>query len=180
MYSFQSWDAYFRNNSYVAPPSLAPAPKGHVSMSEYRSVAPQMGGGLGSSMAVDERLIDDHLDVQAIIRSYQVKDGTGDWLTTTRTEIIYWVDLGMLWTILGALQFLRQGILCQFYFCSLVNVFAGDACIRMRTEFSISVLSKSHSLLASKVRIEAPNCGFYCVEIVWLLLKSSEWKRFGL
>lgn len=67
----QSWDAYFRNNSYTAPPSLAPALKGHVSMSEYRGGAPQMGGFAGA-MSADERVIDDHLDVQAIIRSYQV------------------------------------------------------------------------------------------------------------
>lgn len=40
-------------------------------MAEYRAVAPQMGGFAGS-MSVDERTIDDHLDVQAIIRSYQV------------------------------------------------------------------------------------------------------------
>lgn len=71
LFAQQSWDAYFRSNSYVAPPSLAPAPKGHVSMSEYRGAMPQMGG-FGGAMTADERVIDDHLDVQAIIRSYQV------------------------------------------------------------------------------------------------------------
>lgn len=31
-----------------------------------------MAGGFGGAMTADERVIDDHLDVQAIIRSYQV------------------------------------------------------------------------------------------------------------
>ncbi|XP_055629734.1 2-oxoglutarate dehydrogenase complex component E1 isoform X2 [Toxorhynchites rutilus septentrionalis] len=68
-----SWDAYFRNNSYDAPPSLAPAPRNHIPVSQY------LGGSLpavsGASAAVggriDDKLIDDHLAVQAIIRSYQ-------------------------------------------------------------------------------------------------------------
>ncbi|XP_055707322.1 2-oxoglutarate dehydrogenase complex component E1 isoform X4 [Phlebotomus papatasi] len=64
-----SWDAYFRNNSYTAPPSLAPVPKGHVALSEIRSLP----GAVGSAMSSDEKVIDDHLAVQAIIRSYQIR-----------------------------------------------------------------------------------------------------------
>ncbi|XP_059615722.1 2-oxoglutarate dehydrogenase complex component E1 isoform X4 [Phlebotomus argentipes] len=64
-----SWDAYFRNNSYTAPPSLAPVPKGHVALSEIRGLP----AGIGSAMSSDEKVIDDHLAVQAIIRSYQIR-----------------------------------------------------------------------------------------------------------
>lgn len=35
------------------------------------SLMPQMGG-LGASAPISEKIIDDHLNVQAIIRSYQV------------------------------------------------------------------------------------------------------------
>uniref|UniRef100_A0A6B2ED08 2-oxoglutarate dehydrogenase complex component E1 n=1 Tax=Phlebotomus kandelakii TaxID=1109342 RepID=A0A6B2ED08_9DIPT len=64
-----SWDAYFRNNSYTAPPSLAPVQKGHVALSEIRGLP----AGIGSAMSSDEKVIDDHLAVQAIIRSYQIR-----------------------------------------------------------------------------------------------------------
>jgi 2-oxoglutarate dehydrogenase E1 component len=71
----QSWDAYFRNNSYSAPPTLAPPLKHHVPASQYGGSLPAIGG-VGSALSggrVDEKLIDDHLAVQAIIRSYQVR-----------------------------------------------------------------------------------------------------------
>lgn len=69
---FQSWDAYFRNNSYQAPPSLALPLRNHVPLGN--ASLPSIGGG-GAALTggrVDDKLIDDHLAVQAIIRSYQV------------------------------------------------------------------------------------------------------------
>uniref|UniRef100_U5EV19 2-oxoglutarate dehydrogenase complex component E1 n=1 Tax=Corethrella appendiculata TaxID=1370023 RepID=U5EV19_9DIPT len=68
-----SWDAYFRNNSYSAPPSLAPIPKHHVPASQYIGTSlPAIGGGAAlAGGRIDDKLIDDHLAVQAIIRSYQ-------------------------------------------------------------------------------------------------------------
>lgn len=74
---FKSWDAYFRNNSYSAPPSLAPPPKHHVPMSQYTGGALAPVGYSGAALTsghVDDKLIDDHLAVQAIIRSYQVRE----------------------------------------------------------------------------------------------------------
>uniref|UniRef100_A0A336L978 2-oxoglutarate dehydrogenase, mitochondrial n=1 Tax=Culicoides sonorensis TaxID=179676 RepID=A0A336L978_CULSO len=69
-----SWDAYFRNNSYSAPPSLAPLPRNHVPASQYLGgslpAAAPMAGGMAHGR-IDDKLIDDHLAVQAIIRSYQ-------------------------------------------------------------------------------------------------------------
>ncbi|KAL5281992.1 OGDHL family protein [Megaselia abdita] len=60
-----SWDAYFRSNTYSAPPNLAPAMRNMVPLS---SVSGFSGVSTG---APDEKIIDDHLAVQAIIRSYQ-------------------------------------------------------------------------------------------------------------
>ncbi|CRK95808.1 CLUMA_CG009261, isoform C, partial [Clunio marinus] len=72
-----SWDAYFRNNSYSAPPSLAAPPRNHIPVSQYvgGSSLPAIGGA-GPALTgsrVDDKLIDDHLAVQAIIRSYQIR-----------------------------------------------------------------------------------------------------------
>ncbi|XP_062709582.1 2-oxoglutarate dehydrogenase complex component E1 isoform X6 [Aedes albopictus] len=68
-----SWDAYFRNNSYEAPPSLAPIPRNHVPASQYLgSAVPALASGSSAvGTRIDDKLIDDHLAVQAIIRSYQ-------------------------------------------------------------------------------------------------------------
>ncbi|XP_058465183.1 2-oxoglutarate dehydrogenase complex component E1-like isoform X1 [Malaya genurostris] len=70
-----SWDAYFRNNSYDAPPSLVTIPRNHVPASQYiGSSLPAVsspGGAIGGR--IDDKLIDDHLAVQAIIRSYQIR-----------------------------------------------------------------------------------------------------------
>lgn len=65
----QSWDAYFRSNTYCAPPSLAPMQRNHVPLSQ---LVPMSGGALSAGAEPDEKMIDDHLAVQAIIRSYQV------------------------------------------------------------------------------------------------------------
>lgn len=71
-FHLQSWDAYFRSNTYCAPPSLAPTQRNHIPISQ---LAPFLGGGGGavSTVEPDEKTIDDHLAVQAIIRSYQVR-----------------------------------------------------------------------------------------------------------
>ncbi|XP_062709578.1 2-oxoglutarate dehydrogenase complex component E1 isoform X2 [Aedes albopictus] len=70
-----SWDAYFRNNSYEAPPSLAPIPRNHVPASQYLgSAVPALASGSSAvGTRIDDKLIDDHLAVQAIIRSYQIR-----------------------------------------------------------------------------------------------------------
>lgn len=71
----QSWDSFFRNSAggaapgqaYQAPPSLAPPGKNQVPIS---SLVPHLGAGMPGQ--VNEKLIDDHLSVQGLIRSYQV------------------------------------------------------------------------------------------------------------
>ncbi|XP_022173086.1 2-oxoglutarate dehydrogenase, mitochondrial isoform X2 [Myzus persicae] len=73
-----SWDTFFKNcdagaqpgAAYQAPPSLAPPGKNEVLLSSLLpggQSAAAIGGGFS------EKLIDDHLAVQAIIRSYQVR-----------------------------------------------------------------------------------------------------------
>ncbi|XP_014487647.1 PREDICTED: 2-oxoglutarate dehydrogenase, mitochondrial isoform X4 [Dinoponera quadriceps] len=71
-----SWDSFFRNSTagaapglaYQAPPSLAPS---HNQV-PLGALLP-MGGMQVSQMPVNEKIIDDHLAVQAIIRSYQIR-----------------------------------------------------------------------------------------------------------
>ncbi|XP_047020828.1 2-oxoglutarate dehydrogenase, mitochondrial isoform X2 [Helicoverpa zea] len=75
-----SWDAFFRNatngaqpgSAYTAPPNLAPYNKNEVPLT---SLVPS-GAGMPSIAAgspINEKIIDDHLAVQAIIRSYQAR-----------------------------------------------------------------------------------------------------------
>ncbi|KAH9644300.1 hypothetical protein HF086_003799 [Spodoptera exigua] len=79
MLILSSWDAFFRNatagaqpgTAYTAPPNLAPYNKNEVPLT---SLVPA-GAGMPSIAAgspINEKIIDDHLAVQAIIRSYQV------------------------------------------------------------------------------------------------------------
>ncbi|GLV41368.1 Oxoglutarate dehydrogenase [Carabus blaptoides fortunei] len=72
-----SWDSFFRNSAagglgYQAPPSLALPGKNEVSVG---SILPMLSGS--SSVAtgglISDKVIDDHLAVQAIIRSYQIR-----------------------------------------------------------------------------------------------------------
>nr|CAH7749841.1 unnamed protein product [Callosobruchus chinensis] len=70
-----SWDSYFRGTTqggggYVAPPSLAPAGRNEMPLG---ALMPLVGGSALGASPVSEKVIDDHLAVQAIIRSYQIR-----------------------------------------------------------------------------------------------------------
>ena len=71
----KSWDSFFRNCeqgiAYQSPPSLAPLRKNEI---PARSLLPALNNlnVTTSDSNLNEKLIDDHLAVQAIIRSYQV------------------------------------------------------------------------------------------------------------
>ncbi|CAK1604059.1 unnamed protein product [Parnassius mnemosyne] len=75
-----SWDAFFRNATngaqpglaYTPPPNLAPFSKNEVPLS---SLVPASAGmpSIASGSPINEKIIDDHLAVQAIIRSYQAR-----------------------------------------------------------------------------------------------------------
>ncbi|KAL9905480.1 2-oxoglutarate dehydrogenase-like, mitochondrial isoform 3-T5 [Glossina fuscipes fuscipes] len=60
-----SWDAYFRSNTYCGPPNLAPIQPNTLPMTAFAGMSAPAG------VAPDSKTIDDHLAVQAIIRSYQ-------------------------------------------------------------------------------------------------------------
>lgn len=64
---FQSWDSFFRNSSYQRPPSLALPGRNEIPAT---SLLPALSSAPGAP--ISEKVIDDHLAVQAIIRSYQV------------------------------------------------------------------------------------------------------------
>ncbi|XP_073951152.1 oxoglutarate dehydrogenase Nc73EF isoform X3 [Choristoneura fumiferana] len=75
-----SWDAFFRNASagaqpgaaYTSPPNLAPYSKNEVPLT---ALVPASGGmpSISAGSPINEKIIDDHLAVQAIIRSYQIR-----------------------------------------------------------------------------------------------------------
>ncbi|XP_026751044.1 2-oxoglutarate dehydrogenase complex component E1 isoform X3 [Galleria mellonella] len=75
-----SWDAFFRNATngaqpgaaYTSPPNLAPYNKNEVPLT---ALVPTSGGmsSISAGSPINEKIIDDHLAVQAIIRSYQIR-----------------------------------------------------------------------------------------------------------
>ncbi|XP_071546217.1 2-oxoglutarate dehydrogenase complex component E1 isoform X4 [Panulirus ornatus] len=74
----QSWDTFFRNASagarpgeaYTSPPSLAEPTPHHVPLS---SIAPAVISPAVSETQITDKVIDDHLAVQGIIRAYQIR-----------------------------------------------------------------------------------------------------------
>ncbi|KAJ8978434.1 hypothetical protein NQ317_019673 [Molorchus minor] len=71
----KSWDSFFRNSAqggqgYQPPPSLAQLGRNEVPVS---ALLPSAGSAMAGGY-VDEKIIDDHLAVQAIIRSYQARN----------------------------------------------------------------------------------------------------------
>ncbi|XP_011498666.1 PREDICTED: 2-oxoglutarate dehydrogenase, mitochondrial isoform X3 [Ceratosolen solmsi marchali] len=72
-----SWDTFFRNSTagagpgsaYQAPPSLA----GNFNQVPLGSLLPLGSGSQIGQAPLNEKIIDDHLAVQAIIRSYQIR-----------------------------------------------------------------------------------------------------------
>ncbi|XP_058799660.1 2-oxoglutarate dehydrogenase complex component E1 isoform X4 [Phymastichus coffea] len=90
-----SWDSFFRNSTagaapglaYQQPPSLAPS----YNQVPLNSLLP-LGGGAAIGAPVNEKIIDDHLAVQAIIRSYQARGhlvADLDPLGIMRTDLIH-------------------------------------------------------------------------------------------
>ena len=69
--TFQSWDVFFRNATAGAAPGEAYVSPYSLPAGAGLAAAPHVGAQQGS--ALDLKVIDDHLAVQAIIRSYQVR-----------------------------------------------------------------------------------------------------------
>lgn len=73
----QSWDVFFRNANAGAPPGAAyQSPLG-------LSAAPQLSSLVGAQPNV-EKLVEDHLAVQSLIRAYQVHTHTHTLIMTCR------------------------------------------------------------------------------------------------
>lgn len=76
-----SWDVFFRNASagagpgsaYQSPPSLAPPPSNTLPLSSLVPTGGAMSAFPVGGGQLTEKIIDDHLAVQAIIRSYQIR-----------------------------------------------------------------------------------------------------------
>ncbi|XP_018915993.1 2-oxoglutarate dehydrogenase complex component E1 isoform X2 [Bemisia tabaci] len=74
----KSWDSFFRSSTsgakpgqaYQPPPTLSEPGHNQVLLS---SILPQVGSAPALGGQVNEKIIDDHLAVQAIIRSYQAR-----------------------------------------------------------------------------------------------------------
>jgi len=117
-----SWDSFFRNASagaepghaYQAPPSLATPGKYQVPVS---SLVPQFGAQSysPSSISADEKVVDDHLAVQAIIRSYQVFSNVLFLLSSSSILAILWISA---YKITKGLIFLRLAL--PFFFFSVL------------------------------------------------------------
>lgn len=72
----QSWDVFFRNATQGAPPGIAYHAPPSISTSVNKLAGAVQSSAVGFPAGqVDTKLIDDHLAVQAIIRSYQVRFG---------------------------------------------------------------------------------------------------------
>lgn len=80
---FQSWDTFFRNvtagaqpgEAYTSPPTLAEPTPHHVPLSSLAPALTSSGTGpaYASDAPISDKVIDDHLAVQGIIRAYQVR-----------------------------------------------------------------------------------------------------------
>lgn len=71
-----SWDNFFRNSTAGAAPGLAyqspPSLAHRHDQIPLGTLLPMAGSSQVGSVPINEKIIDDHLAVQAIIRSYQV------------------------------------------------------------------------------------------------------------
>lgn len=80
---FQSWDTFFRNvtagaqpgEAYTSPPTLAEPTPHHVPLSSLAPALTSSGAAptYASDAPISDKVIDDHLAVQGIIRAYQVR-----------------------------------------------------------------------------------------------------------
>ena len=72
-----SWDAYFKGSAYQAPPSLGLTKPNEVPLASIVPALAGMGSGAVSSPGaigtISPSIIEAHLAVQTIIRSYQVR-----------------------------------------------------------------------------------------------------------
>ncbi|XP_017882188.1 2-oxoglutarate dehydrogenase, mitochondrial isoform X6 [Ceratina calcarata] len=168
-----SWDSFFRSSTagaapgqaYQAPPSLAPS---HNQV-PLGALLPLGGGSQLSQMPINEKVIDDHLAVQAIIRSYQARGhlvADLDPLGIMRTDLIH--------THYAARKGAPEQVLRQY----MLEESDMDRVFKLPSTTFIGGKEKSLPLREILQRLESTYCGHIGVEFMFInSLEQCNWIR---
>ncbi|XP_012274883.1 2-oxoglutarate dehydrogenase, mitochondrial isoform X5 [Orussus abietinus] len=168
-----SWDSFFRNSTagaapglaYQAPPSLAPS----YNQVPLGSLLPLGGGSQLSQMPISEKIIDDHLAVQAIIRSYQARGhlvADLDPLGIMQTDQIH--------THYAARKGAPERVLRQY----MLEETDMDRVFKLPSTTFIGGKEKSLPLREILKRLESAYCGHIGVEFMFInSLEQCNWIR---
>lgn len=168
-----SWDSFFRNSTagaapgfaYQAPPSLAPS---HNQV-PLGSLLGSLGGTQIGQMPVNEKIIDDHLAVQAIIRSYQARGhlvADLDPLGIMQTDLIH--------THYAARKGSPEQVLRQY----MLEESDMDRVFKLPSTTFIGGKEKSLPLREILKRLESAYCGHIGVEFMFInSLEQCNWIR---
>ncbi|KAL0107582.1 hypothetical protein PUN28_014709 [Cardiocondyla obscurior] len=168
-----SWDSFFRNSTagaspgfaYQAPPSLAP----NYNQVPIGALLPLGGGTQLGQAPVNEKIIDDHLAVQAIIRSYQARGhlvADLDPLGIMQTDLIH--------THYAARKGSPEQVLRQY----MLEESDMDRVFKLPSTTFIGGKEKSLPLREILKRLEAAYCGHIGVEFMFInSLEQCNWIR---
>ncbi|XP_018361635.1 PREDICTED: 2-oxoglutarate dehydrogenase, mitochondrial isoform X5 [Trachymyrmex cornetzi] len=168
-----SWDSFFRNSTagaapgfaYQAPPSLAPS----YNQVPLGALLPLGGATQLGQAPVNEKIIDDHLAVQAIIRSYQARGhlvADLDPLGIMQTDLIH--------THYAARKGSPEQVLRQY----MLEESDMDRVFKLPSTTFIGGKEKSLSLREILKRLEAAYCGHIGVEFMFInSLEQCNWIR---
>ncbi|XP_076684982.1 oxoglutarate dehydrogenase Nc73EF isoform X2 [Andrena cerasifolii] len=168
-----SWDSFFRSSTagagpgqaYQAPPSLAPSPN-QISLG---ALLPLGGGSQFGQIPVNEKIIDDHLAVQAIIRSYQARGhlvADLDPLGIMQTDLIH--------THYAARKGSPEQVLRQY----MLEESDMDRIFKLPSTTFIGGKDKSLPLREILKRLESAYCGHIGVEFMFInSLEQCNWIR---
>ncbi|CAK9817401.1 2-oxoglutarate dehydrogenase complex component E1 [Anthophora plagiata] len=168
-----SWDSFFRSSTagappglaYQAPPSLAPS---HNQV-PLGALLPLGGGSQLSQIPINEKIIDDHLAVQAIIRSYQARGhlvADLDPLGIMQTDLIH--------THYAARKGSPEQVLRQY----MLEESDMDRIFKLPSTTFIGGKEKSLPLREILKRLEAAYCGHIGVEFMFInSLEQCNWIR---
>ncbi|XP_029159537.1 2-oxoglutarate dehydrogenase, mitochondrial isoform X5 [Nylanderia fulva] len=168
-----SWDSFFRNSTagaapglaYQAPPSLAPS----YNQVPLGALLPLGGGPQLGQAPVNEKIIDDHLAVQAIIRSYQARGhlvADLDPLGIMQTDLIH--------THYAARKGSPEQVLRQY----MLEESDMDRVFKLPSTTFIGGKEKSLPLRDILKRLEAAYCGHIGVEFMFInSLEQCNWIR---
>ncbi|XP_066601304.1 2-oxoglutarate dehydrogenase complex component E1 isoform X2 [Prorops nasuta] len=168
-----SWDSFFRSSTagagpglaYQAPPSLATS---HNQI-PLGALLPLAGGSQIGQMPINEKIIDDHLAVQAIIRSYQARGhlvADLDPLGIMQTDLIH--------THYAARKGSPEQVLRQY----MLEESDMDRVFKLPSTTFIGGKEKSLPLREILKRLESAYCGHIGVEFMFInSLEQCNWIR---